>query len=90
MTLRQCFNDFILSRQLADLSPKTVIDYRQFIEPFVQSVSPDLPLNELGQDKINFYISELLKKPLSKSTRATYIRHLKVFLKWVQDEYSVQ
>lgn len=90
MTIQETFNNFILSRQLADLSPKTVIDYQQFIEPFVQSVSPDLPLNELGQDKITLYISELLKKPLSKSTRATYIRHLKVFLKWVQDEYPVQ
>lgn len=90
MTLRQCFDEFILSRQLADLSPKTVIDYQQFIEPFLQSVSPDLPLDELGQDRITLYISGLLGRPLSKSTRATYIRHLKVFLKWVQAEYDVR
>lgn len=90
MTLRQCFDEFILSRQLADLSPKTVLDYQQFIEPFLQSVSPDLPLDELGQDKITLYISGLLGRPLSKSTRATYIRHLKVFLKWVQGEYDVR
>ena len=90
MTLQQCFDGFILSRQLADLSPKTVLDYQQFIEPFLQSVSPDLPLEELGQDKITLYISGLLRRPLSKSTRATYIRHLKVFLKWVQGEYDVQ
>lgn len=90
MTLRQCFDEFILSRQLADLSPKTVLDYQQFIEPFLQSVSPDLPLDELGQDKIILYISGLLGRPLSKSTRATYIRHLKVFLKWVQGEYDVR
>lgn len=90
MTLRQCFDDFILSRQLADLSPKTVLDYRQFIEPFLHSVSPDLSLAELGQDKITLYISGLLNRPLSRSTRATYIRHLKVFLKWVQDGHHVQ
>ena len=90
MTIQDVFGEFILSRQLADLSPKTVLDYRQFIEPFVQSVSSNLPLDELSQDKITLYISGLLKKPLSKSTRATYIRHLKVFLKWVQDEYPVQ
>lgn len=84
MTLRQCFDEFILSRQLADLSPKTVTDHQQFIGSFLRSVSPELPLEELGQDKISLYISGLLGRPLSKSTRATYIRHLKVFLKWVQ------
>ena len=89
MTLRQCFDGFILSRQLADLSPKTVIDYQQFIEPFLRSVSPELPLDELVQDKITSYVSGLLLRPLSKSTRATYIRHLKVFLKWVQGEFDV-
>lgn len=90
MTLQNAFDNFILSRQLADLSPKTVLAYRQFIDPFLQSVSPSLPLEELKQDNITHYISGLLEKPISKSTRATYIRHLKVFLKWVQDEYAVQ
>lgn len=90
MTLQQCFDEFILSRRLADLSPKTVLDYRQFIEPFLRSVSPELPLDELGQDKITCYISGLLGRPLSKSTRSTYIRHLKVFLKWMQEEYPVR
>lgn len=90
MTLQQCFDEFILSRQLADLSPKTVLDYQQFIEPFLRSVSPGLPLDELGQDKITCYISGLLGRPLSKSTRSTYIRHLKVFLKWMQEEYPVR
>lgn len=89
MTLQQCFDDFILSRQLADLSPKTVLDYKQFIQPFILSVGSNLAVEELGQDKINLYISNLLKRPLSRSTRATYIRHLKVFLKWVQNEHVV-
>ena len=31
-----------------------------------------------------------MKKPLSRSTRSTYIRHLKIFLLWCQDQYSVQ
>lgn len=89
MTILEAFDNFILSRQLADLSPKTILDYKQFIYPFLRSVGSDLPIEELGQDKITLYISDVLKKPISKSTRATYIRHLKVFLKWMQSEYSV-
>lgn len=90
MTLRQCFDEFILSRRLADLSPKTVIDYQQFIGPFLQSAGPGLPLDALRQEDITLYLSGLLKRPLSKSTRATYIRHLKVFLKWAQEGHDVR
>lgn len=90
MTLQKAFDEFILSRRLADLSPKTVSDYRDFLMPFVRSVGSEMAVCELGQDKINHYIETLLNKPLSKSTRATYIRNLKVFLKWLQNEYPVQ
>ena len=30
-----------------------------------------------------------IKKPVSKSTRATYIRHIKIFLQWCENEYTV-
>ena len=30
----------------------------------------------------------MLKKPLSKATRSTYIRHVKIFLRWAENEYT--
>lgn len=89
MTLQKAFDEFILSRRLADLSPKTISDYRQFLMPFVRFAGCKSAVCELRQDKINHYIESLLDRPLSRSTRATYIRHLKVFLKWLQSEYPV-
>lgn len=35
MTLQEAFDNFILSREMADLSPKTISDYRQFVAPFI-------------------------------------------------------
>lgn len=90
MTIQQSFDEFILSRQLADLSQKTVNDYVQFVTPFVKFVGVDKGAEELQQQDINNYIAKLLDKPLSKATRATYIRHIKVFLKWLQENYTVQ
>ena len=89
MTIQEAFDGFILSRRLADLTPKTIEDYTSFVSPFVSFLGADLPLSELTQDKINGYIEKLLEKPRSKATRATYIRHIKTFLKWVSEENTV-
>lgn len=88
LTLYGAFEGFILSRQLSDLSRKTISDYRDFIFPFIASVGSDRPFLEVRQEDIRKYIMSLLDRPLSKSTRATYIRHMKVFLRWAQDEYG--
>lgn len=88
MTLQEAFDNFILSRQLADLSPKSITAYRDFVSPFVAAVSPSKPFSEVQQADIQQYIINLLKRPLSKSTRATYIRHIKIFLRWAQEEYG--
>lgn len=88
MTLQAVFDNFILSRQLADLSPKTITAYRDFVFPFIAALSPDKSFLDIQQSDIQQYLLTLLKRPLSKSTRATYIRHIKIFLCWAQSEYT--
>lgn len=90
MTIQQTFDEFIISRKLADLSAKTVHDYEQFIMPFVRFLGADTEAEQIQQQNINTYIAMLLEKPISKATRATYIRHVKVYLKWLQENYAVQ
>ncbi len=88
MTIQEAFDNFIQSRQLADLSPKTITDYQQFLAPFLASVKPDRSFETLTQAEINGYIQALLKKPVSKATKATYIRNMKIYLKWCENEYG--
>lgn len=89
MTLTEAYENFILSRQLADLSPKTITNYEEVLTPFINALGTYLEVEQLTQELINRYIAKLLKKPLSKASKATYIRHLKVFLKWIQGNYTV-
>ncbi len=89
MTLQTAFENFILSRQLADLSSKTIYDYELFIQPFVAFLGAKTDITAVMQEDIDRYILSLIKRPLSKSTRATYIRHIKIFLKWIQCDYTV-
>lgn len=89
MTMKTAFDNFILSRRLADLSDKTITDYKSFVMPFIAYVGENEPITALTQECINRYIEMLLNKPISKSSRATYIRHVKVFLKWLQEDNEV-
>lgn len=90
MTIQEAFENFILSRRLADLSPKSIYDYTCFIAPFVDSVGRNKPINEVQQTDINRYIEKLLNRQISKNTLATYIRNVKVFLKWCSENFEVQ
>lgn len=88
MTVQETFDNFILSRRLADLSDKTIYDYRLFVTPFVRFIGSGRDFNSICQSDVNNYILVLLKRPLSRSTRATYIRHIKIYLLWCENEYG--
>lgn len=88
MTLQQAFDQFILSRKLAGLSEKTIQDYTLFVNKFV-SLYPGLPAGELSQEQVDSYILSLSSSRLSPATFATYVRHLKVFLRWMSGICSV-
>lgn len=90
MTIQTLFDDFILSRKLADLSTKTIVNYIDFVKPFIYYVGSDTDIGTVTDKLINQYIESLIDRALSKSTRSTYIRHVKVFLKWISSRYNVQ
>ena len=77
MTIQDAFDSFILSRELADLSAKTVTDYRDSLRPFLAFIGPDSPVDALRLSDVQSYISKLLKRPLSRASRASYIRTYK-------------
>ena len=89
MTLRTSLDNFILSRRLADLSAKTVKDYTEFVTPFVEFLGANRAIETITETDINRYIAELLDRPLSKASRSTYIRHIKIFLRWLEETYEI-
>ncbi len=88
MILQQVFDNFILSRKLADLSPMSITSYKNCLAPFIDYIGSSKPFAEITQADLTDYQYNIVQRPLSKSTRATYIRNLKTFLKWAQYEYG--
>lgn len=86
--LCDAFDEFLMSKKLADLSAKSVHDYDDFIKPFLLFCGA-VSVSDVSDGLINSYIAGLLERDITKSTRATYIRNLKIFLRWVSESYEV-
>lgn len=88
MTIKKAFDNFICSRKLADLSGNTIKDYQNMIGLFVKYVGEDNGVEIITHELINDYIMDLMQRPISKTTRATYIRNMKIFLNWIESAYT--
>lgn len=89
MTLKEVFKEFILSRELAGLSEKTLIAYNQFVKPFVNDFSSGKEYETLTKEEINAYLLRIVRRvTIAQATKATYIRHIKIFLCWAQKTYG--
>lgn len=90
MCLKDAFECFIRSRRIRGLSEKTVRCYDMFVTPFIQYLGETSLIEEVDRTSVEDYIESLYKNRVSRATHATYIRHLKVFLRWSEEEYGVE
>ena len=89
MTLKDAYGDFIDTKKMAGCAPKTISDYSSFVGMYVRYVGPTMNVENLTPQVTNNYILSLMERNLSKSTRSTYIRNVKIFLKWVENECNL-
>lgn len=89
MHLQTAFNQFIRKKRLKNLSDKTIENYIAFVSPFVNHFGASFDIQNLTTEDILTYIDGLFCKNIADATRATYIRHLKIFLRWMKDCYNI-
>lgn len=89
MSLSDLLKEFLLQKRLAGLSEQTIKDYHNMIRIFLQFVGSDIPYGCITYSMVQAYILDLFKRKLSKSTTASYIRNLRIFLRWVHKEYGL-
>lgn len=86
MELSNCLNAFLFDKKICGLSKKSLSDYQQFLLPFIKFVNR--PLSELSIYDVNAYFCTLLERKVSRSTYATYVRNVKIFLRWCESHYD--
>lgn len=89
MTIANALDDFLLQKRLAGLESGSIKNYYATLSLVLEYLGNDLALEDVTYDKITHYILDLYKRPLSKATYASYIRNLRIFLRWVYTEYTL-
>lgn len=79
MTIKEAFDKFIRHCKRKGLADKSLLNYIEFINPFLVHMGNDTELETIKEEDINTYIDTLYSRIISKATRATYIRNMKLF-----------
>lgn len=86
MKMIDLLNSFLQEKKLNGLSFKSIKDYKEFLVPFIE-FAPD-ELLDVSIKVVNSYFDLLLHRNISKSTYATYVRNVKIFLVWIENNYN--
>lgn len=89
MTVETAFERFIRKKKLKNLAPKTLEAYNSFVTPFIRYVGQTLNVTDLDTDMVLGYIDTLYNRKLADATRASYIRHIKAFIRWMKDCFNI-
>ena len=89
MVLGAAFENFIFSKRLQGCSEKTIECYSQVVHPLVEFLGSDAELSAVTRSRYNEYIFLLVSKGHSRTTLASYVRQIKVFLRWLESEYGL-
>lgn len=89
MTVESAYNKFIRSKKLNGCSKKTIYAYETFVGKFVGFIGPETDLYSLSQNDLENYIEYQVDRDISRNTFSTYIRHFKIFVRWICDNYEV-
>lgn len=75
-------------KKLAGVTDKTLQCYRDFVGAFLCYLG-DMALSGLTREIYQEYFLSLYKRKISKASVATYMRHIKIFLSWLEMEYGL-
>ncbi len=89
VTVEQAFHKFIRSRKLKGCTQRTLEDYRSFAGQFVKYIGGDINIFIIDQEDLEEYIEYQVDREVARNTLATYIRHFKVFIRWMCENYQV-
>lgn len=89
MTLNDALELFLYEKELAGLASGSVVNYRRTLSLFLSALGPDLPLCDVSKDIVEKYVLDLLKRPISRATVSSYVRNIRIFLRWIYIEHEL-
>lgn len=89
MTLCKAYDLFIFDKMAQGVTTKTIESYRNILHVFLNFMGNSFDTDLLEMKHIKKYSIELQSRKLSKATISTYMRNVKIFLRWIFEEYNL-
>lgn len=91
MTVYEAYKAFILDKSVENCSGETITNYKNMLGYFVSFVGENTEVNEIQDTSyIKGYILHLQKKNRSGRTIHTYLKHIKVFYRWLVNNGHIE
>lgn len=88
MLLSTAYNDFILYKSTY-LKEKSLRNYKDFLKRFIDFVGNDCKVEDIDQELIYLYMQKINQSDLSIATKSTYIRNLKIFIRYICEDLGI-
>ena len=85
-TISETFEDFITSRKSKGLSEKTIVTYNQHFHTLSNILNCDMPIDDLTKEDLELMVATLRDSNLSTNSISSYVRTMKTFLSWCNEE----
>ena len=89
MSLKESLELFIRSRRLLNLAPDSIKSYQNILIIFVSFVGEDINIKALSLSKVEDFILFQSDRNLSPATVSTYVRNVRIFLRWIHEEHGL-
>lgn len=86
MTLGEHYEQFYFDKSIQGLSKSTLQDYYYCLLPFLNFVGNSLEVCKLDYKMIQKYMLSLQCQGFAQGTISSYVRSMKIFLRWVSHE----
>lgn len=85
MTMMDAYHSFMRQKEIDGVTPGTLSTYKYTILHVFIEYTGDIELAELDREMVEMFKINVMRSDLSRNTQSSYIRHLKVFLRFLYD-----
>lgn len=89
ITLNDALQEFLFQKKLAGLKQGSITNYDVTISLMIREIGLDISLEDLTYDAVTSYVLSLYDKSITRGTACSYIRNIRIFLRWVYTEYGL-
>lgn len=85
-TMKEFFDDFIIAKKAQGLADKTIKSYQSQFRAINNHLDVNVPIEDITKSDLEKMVTSMRNSNLAANSISTYVRILRVFLSWCNEE----